>query len=444
MSLSDLPFRLIMSLIVGAVIGLERETYHQPANKKKGSIGLRTFSLISTLGTLAGILYIHNLPFFVFISSVFGLLVVAYYILQSNLTRDVGITTEIGMVFTYLIGLLIGTNILPMQFILAIVVILVLILSRKEEIQNIIIGIDREEFHAFVSYALIALVILPFLPNSPVSLRNIPGILAFLNTYGIDLKQYASFELINPFRLWFIVALITGIDMAGYALERIIGKKHGRLMASLVGGFISSTSTTQSLAQESKKGEGEAKLVASALFANLTSFLQIFILLAPLNGTFLVKSTPTLACMILTTLVLGLHFFTRKEKLKNRKEAKKKPIEEGEIFALVPALKFALIFVSIKLISKAALIIFGSNGLYITSVIASFTGIDAVLMNVAELAGKTISYQTALITLILVNATNLLSKSFFSFLQGSRRFAFRFFLSVLAIIAASIVGLLVK
>ena len=444
MSILDLPFRLLISLIIGAVVGLERETHKHANNTVGGSVGLRSFSLISTLGTLAGFLYAGNLPLFIFISSVFGLLVLSYYVLQSKISKDNGITTEMGMLFTYIIGILIGTNIISMQLILAVVVLLILILSRKEDIKNIITGINREELNAFVSYALIALVVLPFLPNTSLSIQSIPGAITFLKTYGIDIKQYASFEILNPFRLWFIVALITGIDMAGYALERIIGKKHGRLVASLIGGFISSTSTTQSLAQESKKGKMVNKLVASALFANLTSFLQVFVLIAPLNGTFLVKSTPILAFMILSALILGIFFFTKTEKESRAKNEEKKTIKESEIFALTPALRFALIFITIRLVSKISLIAFGNTGLYVTSIIASFTGIDAVLINVAELAGKTVSYQTALITLILVNATNLLSKSFFSYLQGSRAFSLRFTLSVLAIIGASSLGLLIK
>ena len=441
MSSFDLPFRLLISLVIGAVIGLERETHHLPAEKKKATVGLRTFSLIASLGTLAGTLYFNHLPLFIFVSGILGLLILGYYFMQSKLMKDVGITTEIAMLFTYLIGVLIGTYILPMQLILAIVVVLILVLSRKEEIQNIVLGIDREELHAFISYALIALVILPFLPNTPFSIETIPGALAFLKTYGINLKQYASIEILNPFRLWFIVALITGIDIAGYALEKIIGKKHGRLAASLVGGFISSTSTTQSLALESKRGKGINKLVAAAVFANMTSFLQVFILLAPLNGPFLVKSTVTLISMILTAIALGLFFFTRSDKFTEKQSSEKKPIKESEIFAIGPALRFAVLFIVIRLFSKISLQVFGETGLYITSVIASFTGLDAVLMNVAELAGKTISFQTALITLILVNATNLLSKSVFSYVQGSRAFALRFFLSVLAIIAASMIGL---
>ena len=108
MPILDLPFRLLISLVIGAVVGLERETHRHAGNKIGGSVGLRSFSLISTLGTLAGFLYLGNLPLFIFISAVFGLIVVSYYLLQSKTSKDIGITTEIGMLFTYVAGILIG------------------------------------------------------------------------------------------------------------------------------------------------------------------------------------------------------------------------------------------------------------------------------------------------------------------------------------------------
>ena len=108
----------------------------------------------------------------------------------------------------------------------------------------------------------------------------------------------------------------------------------------------------------------------------------------------------------------------------------------------MPAVKFAVLLICVKLVTKISLILFGQSGFLISSIIASFAGIDAIVINLADMAGKTITFQFALLTFILVNATNLLSKSLYSHLQGSRKFAVRFFISVLVIIAASFVGLL--
>ncbi|HRQ31373.1 MAG TPA: hypothetical protein PLU49_14930, partial [Saprospiraceae bacterium] len=76
------------------------------------------------------------------------------------------------------------------------------------------------------------------------------------------------------------------------------------------------------------------------------------------------------------------------------------------------------------------------------SVIASFAGIDAIMVNLAEMAGRSISFQFALLTFILVNATNLISKTFYSFLLGNKKFAYKFMVSSLLIIIAGAVWLM--
>jgi uncharacterized membrane protein (DUF4010 family) len=107
----------------------------------------------------------------------------------------------------------------------------------------------------------------------------------------------------------------------------------------------------------------------------------------------------------------------------------------------MPALKFAALLIVIKIVTKICLILFGQSGFIISSIIASFAGIDAIIVNLADMAGHTITFKFAFITFLLINATNLLSKSAYSYLQGSKEFALKFFLSVLAIILVSTIWL---
>jgi uncharacterized membrane protein (DUF4010 family) len=72
----------------------------------------------------------------------------------------------------------------------------------------------------------------------------------------------------------------------------------------------------------------------------------------------------------------------------------------------------------------------------VSSVIASFAGIDAIMVNLAEMAGHTITFEFAFLTFMIVNLTNLLSKSGYSYMQGDRRFALKFLVSVLIVAAA--------
>ncbi|MEK7523304.1 MAG: DUF4010 domain-containing protein, partial [Patescibacteria group bacterium] len=237
-------------------------------------------------------------------------------------------------------------------------------------------------------------------------------------------------------------ALITGVEIAGYFLEKTIGQKKGWLLTSIAGGFISSTSTTQSLAQKSKSVKNTNRLVSAAIFANFSSFIQLFILLASINLIFLSQNLIYIFSILISAMVLGIYFLKKEGKKPENLPETKENLKNDRLFSLMPALKFALLFLLIKLITKFSLIVFGNNGFIISTILGAVTGLDAVTINTAELAGKTISYQTGVITLILANSVNLLSKSGYAFAQGSRPFAKKFFISVLVIIAFSFLGVI--
>jgi len=249
-------------------------------------------------------------------------------------------------------------------------------------------------------------------------------------------------EIINFFGLWKVVALVTGVEIAGYFLEKTVGQKKGWLLTSIAGGFISSTSTTQSLAQKSKNTKNTNRLVSAAIFANFSSFIQMFILLASVNLIFLSKNIVYIFSISVSAVLIGIYFLKKEDKKPENLTETKQSLKNDRLFSLMPALKFALLFLLIKLITKFSLIVFGNNGFIISTILGSVTGLDAVIINTAELAGKTITFQTGVITLILANAVNLLSKSGYAFAQGSRSFAKKFFISVLIIIVFSFLGLI--
>ena len=64
------------------------------------------------------------------------------------------------------------------------------------------------------------------------------------------------------------------------------------------------------------------------------------------------------------------------------------------------------------------------------------------LEKIAEMAGNTITLKFAVITFLLVSATNLASKVAYSFFQGNRKFAVKFFTSMVVITVVSFVGLI--
>lgn len=441
----SIPIKLFISLLIGAAIGLEREAYERKIDTTPstgvGSLGVRTYALITTLGTVAAVLMHDYFSLFLLISVAFIALLIAYYILGSWFMKDNGLTTDIAILWSYLIGAIIGLEFFPMELTIAIVVCLILILSAKQRIRTFVAGIKNYEIEGFIGFAIIALVILPFLPDHSFALKEIPFLATLFTAYKLNFPQLMSLELINPFSIWKVVALITGVEIAGYVLEKSIGQKSGWLLTSIVGGFISSTSTTQSLAQQSKNSKNANQLVSAALFSNLASFLQMFILLASINGAFLVSNTLFIVTISVTTLIAGLYFYFKKSKREENLLETRNSFSRDRIFSLRPAPQFAFIFMMIKLITKTSLLFFGNSGFLASNILGALTGLDAVTINIAELAGKTITFQTGIVAVVLANTVNLISKVMYTFIQGSREFAFKFSASMGVVIFASFLSL---
>ncbi|MFN8256104.1 MAG: DUF4010 domain-containing protein [Bacteroidales bacterium] len=430
--LSELFTNLVLSIIIGATIGLEREST-QKGHSDIG--GIRTYAILALCGSLAGILYINNyIPFAIIIAAGLFLLVVSYYTIGSYTSKSFGLTSELSAIVTFLIGLLLVLNIIPLQTTVAIFVILMFILSVKSQTTQLVAGVSSQELQSFISYAIIALVVMPVLPDKAYKLNDIPLLADMLQSAKVDLGQFSTLDLINPRKIWLVVVLITGIDVFGYILGRFVGDKSSFALTSFIAGFVSSTSATQSLAQRSKNTSFVNHLVGAAILANLASFIQIFLLVGPLNPKWLVSIVPSILLMIVTAGIITFLFLRKKEPGDEKSGDEKKPTK---IFSLLPALKFAGILIVVKIVTKICLILFGKSGFIISSVIASFAGIDAIMVNLADMAGNSITYKFAFLTFILVNATNLLSKSMYSYLQGNRNFAVKFAVSAFAIICVS-------
>jgi len=435
--MSGLFIKLLLSLIFGATIGLERET-SKPGNEGVG--GIRTYALFSLTGSLAGLLFMlgYSIPGLL-ITAAFMILVVAYYIMGTSETKDFGLTNEMSAIITFILGLLLVVEIIPLQITVGVFVVLIFLLSIKAKTTELVAGMSRNVVQSFISYAIIALVVLPVLPDKSYKLQDIPMLADIMKGLNVDLGKFSTLDLINPQKIWMVVVLITGIDVFGYILSRLVGSKSGFALTSFMAGFVSSTSATQSLAQRSKNTNFVNHLVGAAVLANLASFLQIILLIGPLNGKWLVSIIPAIFIMVITAAIITFFFLRKKEPDDEKPGEEKKP---KKIFSLLPALKFAGILITVKIVTKICLILFGQSGFIISSVIASFAGIDAIMVNLADMAGQTISFKFAFFTFILVNATNLLSKTFYSFMQGNKAFAYKFMLSAIAIVAASSLWLL--
>ncbi len=224
------PF--LISLMIGLLIGIERERN----DKKRHWVGgIRTFILFALLGTAVASMGRIYLTCLVTIF-IFGLLSVSYYRitkLKSANTKGVGITTELAAAMVYLLGYM--TPFEPKLSIFLSVIILVVLFERESLHKFSREKLTRKELQAAIVILIIALAILPLLPSKPID----------------------PWQLINLQKICMLIAVLAIMQFGGYIALRIFGFRLGYLVMGFLGGLISSTALFATLARDSKQNNSE-------------------------------------------------------------------------------------------------------------------------------------------------------------------------------------------
>jgi uncharacterized membrane protein (DUF4010 family) len=377
--------RFGLSLFLGFLIGLERER-----DNPDRFAGMRTFAIISLTGATLAFVSEQFAGVWLFIA---GFVVVGGYSLASFVlsfpTGRTGITTEIVFVLTLLLGGLAYWD----QWALAsaITIAVIALLSFKPTFRELLRHVARQDIWAGLEFAIVWVVILPVLPN----------------------RTYDPFNAVNPRQVWIMVVLVAGLNLAGYILSKVLSVQNSIRLMGVVGGLVSSTATTFGFARRSSSDEEQGQHQAFALAIAIAStgmFLRTLILIAILNFSLSLALLPPL---LLGASVLGLADLVMWRRTNDKKEKKKKNIQQAESsspFALRPALQFGVLFAVVLFVAAAAQALFGDIGVYLSSAVGGVAGLDAIALTVAKLSGSTISQSTAVRSVALGTASNMVFK----------------------------------
>ncbi len=185
--MDGLEVRVILALVLSAAIGLERQSYVEQIDRKQkyhhGVIGVRTHSLIGILGILTGL----TISIYPVISALIGIgfltLLVAYYLHDSRQTGDYGPTSELNMIWCFGMSSLLTSGIVSPQIIVSLVACVLLIMSTKSKVHSLVDNIRWHHIQQLILFGIIALVILPYLPNTSISLGQIPYLQLIFNAF---------------------------------------------------------------------------------------------------------------------------------------------------------------------------------------------------------------------------------------------------------------------
>lgn len=231
--------RLFVALLVGMLIGLDRE---RAETRKAHQVfaGVRTFPLIALAGAVPMLLMEHtgSLLLLGSLLTVAAVILVAYT--RTSATGDVGATTEMAALATFLLGVLAGAGHLVVAGAAGVGVAVLLV--AKPHIEAFSRALTTEELAAALELAVISVIILPLLPQ----------------------QGYGPWQVWNPFNIWSIVVLVCALSLVGFVAMRLVGTQRGLLITGGVGALVSSTAVTMTMAARSQTDEHEVPAVAAA------------------------------------------------------------------------------------------------------------------------------------------------------------------------------------
>jgi uncharacterized membrane protein (DUF4010 family) len=389
----ELVTRFAIALVIGVLIGLERE-YARLKEEVKAFAGVRTFPLIALLGCSAALTSdLADTWAFATIALLVGVLIAIGYAIDASQGR-VGMTSEIAAVVVFVCGALAYWNYLELAAALAVVTFGFLTL--KPQLHRLAQRISSEDLYATLKFAAISLVVLPVLPNQ---------------TYGPP-----PFDAFNPYKTWLMVVFISGISFLGYVLIKVVGPRRGIGLTGLLGGLASSTAVTLSFSERSQDHPELARPLALAItLAWTVMFGRVVVEVAVLNQALLQAVWMPMAAGMAAGLVFCVYYYFAQH------TDEESDVKVTNPFELGPAVKFGVLYAVILLVAKVAQYYFQDAGIYVASALAGLADVDAITLSMAELAGAEggVSVATGARAVVLATISNTIVKGGIALTAGA-------------------------
>lgn len=367
------------ALGIGLLIGMERERIQDSA------AGLRTFSLVAINGCLFAMLSEKlGSPWLLAV----GLLVLAMVMIASNFSTQFeekfrGFTTEAAILLTYGLSAAVWYGYASLAVMLAITATILLYL--RAELKQVSERMTKKDIDSILQFAVVSLVILPILPNA----------------------DFGPFGAINPYQLWLMVALISGLALSGYLALRIIGARHGAALLGIFGGLASSTATTMMFSRHASTHHELLPISATIiLIANVMVMIRLGIIASLVAPNLIESIALVFACGIIPGLVVAIY---RWRSLNTDNELPMPEISNPT--ELKTAISFGVIYALVLLATAWVQNIEGHNGLYFIAFVSGLTDADASALSTLRMLNlDRILLQDAIIGLALALIANLLFK----------------------------------
>jgi uncharacterized membrane protein (DUF4010 family) len=346
---------LAVALGCGLLIGLERER-RKGEGDDRAAAGIRSFAIAALAGALAQAS--GTVALVVAGAVLVGALAAIAY--ARSRSRDPGLTTEIALFATYLVGVqclrdaVIGA---------ACGAALAVLLAARRPLQRFAReGLSEAELHDGLLLAALALVVLPLVPDEP---------LAWLG--GATLRP-----------LVLLVLLILALQAAGHVALRVGGERVGSALAGFFSGFVSSTATIAALGAKARAAPAAvAHLAGGAVLSTAATWVQVLLIAAALAPGAALALLPAAGAGFGAALACGALLLRHAHR--DEAHATASPVADRRPLRPREALLVAALIGGVTLVVAVAQRHFGEAGLYASVALAGLGDAHAPVASLASL-----------------------------------------------------------
>lgn len=398
---------LIASIALGLLVGLERGWVQRDFGKGRRVAGFRTFGLMGLLGGIGGLA--PDMVAAALGMGVAAVLTVGYA--RSTDQNHLSATTTLAGLLTFGAGFC-ATRLSPALG-LATGAAIFAILSARQSMHAVLRGMDESEIEGVSRFLLVALIILPLLPDA----------------------AYGPYDAWNPRKIWMVVVFVMGLSFAGYAISRRFGRDRGVLLVALTGAIVSSTAVTADYARRLRdEPDGGELLSAGIAVASIVMFVRVQLVALALVP----RAVPTLALTMAPATLVAIAFAL----IAWRGHGK-----GGDGFAIsnplgfAPALMLAVLVAGLSLAARWALVHFGQEGMAVVLTLTGISDVDAAVMTIAGLPLDLLDNQSAGLILGGAVLANTFAKAVMTIVIGWGHGGIRAAIPLLAALAAAAASL---
>jgi uncharacterized membrane protein (DUF4010 family) len=320
---------------------------------------------------------------------------------------DYSATTLIAALLTFLLGALAVLG--DMAIAAGAGVAAVGLLAYKRQLHGFLARVTWAELRSGLLLAAMTFIALPLLPDRA------------LDPWGA----------LNPHELWLITILIAAVSFLGYVAVKLVGPSRGLVLAAAVGGLVSSTVVTLTLAKLARDNAARVPLLTGSILASGgVMLLRVLVLAGVLNLSLaLALAVPLLAAALFQGLAAMLLIGRD-----GKGGAKPEGLVHKNPFLLSEVLRFGAILAAVMLAAGIAQSIYGDSGLMAVAAISGLADVDAVTLSVAGMGPAS---RAGVAAVLIAIGVNNIAKSAYAWYAGGGRLGLLLLLLNLAAIAVA-------